>query len=78
MADDKKKGLALVLSMGGKPKKDEGEDLMGSERASAGKALAAALKSGDGAEIAEAFKVLMDAVSEPEAEKAKEPEEEEV
>lgn len=77
MADDKKKGLALVLSMGGKPKKEEGEDLLGSERASAGKALAAALKGGDGAEIASAFQALLDAVgsepSEPE-----ESEEEEV
>lgn len=74
--DKGKKGMALVLEMG-KPKKDEGEDLLGGERASAGKALSAALKSGDGAEIADAFKALLDAVNEP-AEPSEPSEDEEV
>jgi hypothetical protein len=58
-----KKSLTLIMGMGPKgkmPMGDEGEDLAGSEKASAGKALAAAIKGGDGAEIADAFQMLYD------------------
>jgi hypothetical protein len=64
MASDKKGGFSLMIGLGGKkPKADEGGD----ERESAGKALAAAVKGGDGAEIADAFQLLFDVCSEKSA-----------
>jgi hypothetical protein len=60
-----KKSLTLIMGLGPKGAKPEGdEDLAGSEKASAGKALAAAIKGGDGAEIADAFQMLYDVCAE--------------
>lgn len=75
MLGDSKKGLSLVIGVG-KPKKPEMDDMAGDERTAAGKAVAAALKSGDGAQIMDALELALDALkSEPMS--AEEPSEDE-